>query len=200
MGIFSWLLSGPEAEKSIEPKPPIVNEEALPRPVRGLFSELKDFDQIFTEDKRYTAAEVFPNRDTWLQRFKTLLVQLSSDPGSAEMEHMSRLWKEAAKMEKIMKKSSVKIPGGASIYYLKEKMLAYAPEGMEGIAVARGSVVWEGKRVTSLEFLLMDGSRIVVTEDELGSGVAARASVGAEEDDLMEQNPNKEEGGDDSDS
>lgn len=195
MGILSWLFSSSEAEPSQEPRPPVVDEEALPRPVRGLYSALKDFEQIFTEDKRYTAVDVFPNRESWLQNLRTILVQISADPGSADMKTMSKLWKEAAKMEKTMKERSVNIPGGASIYYVKEKMLAYASEyGLEGIALSRGSAVSDGKRVTSLKFLLMDGSEIVVLEDELRSGGGAPSEIGVEEGDSETGRSTDEEG------
>lgn len=171
MGIFSNLF-GADTPKEPEPKPVLVDEEALPSNIRKSLAVLKEFEQLFVEDKRYTASIIFPKRDSWLQDFRLLVIKLAGDPASGDIQKMKSLESIASKMERVMSVSSVKIPEGASIYYLKEKFLADAPRGMEGITVSRGSVVSDGKRVASLQFLLMDGSEIVVLEDELRSGGA----------------------------
>jgi len=171
MGIFSNLF-GTDTPKEPEPKAVLVDEGALPGNVRTSFAALRDFEQLFVEDKRYTASVIFPTRDSWLQDFRALVLQLANDPMSGDLKKMRSLESIASKMERIMGVSSVRIPGGASVYYLKEEMLGHAVEGMEGIVVSRESSVSGGKRVAYLKFLLMDGQEILVREDELHSGGA----------------------------
>lgn len=192
---FPWgLFDAPEREEEEKTRPQIVvDEAALPQKARGLFSALKDFEQIFTEDRRYTAASIFKNRDPWLQKFKALVEELAVAPAAADTEKMSRLWKEADKMEKFMTDFTVTIREGANIHWLKKDLLALAPYDMEGIVVHQQRFVSEGKRMSSLVLLLRDGDEVGVLANALRSGGGVPVESDSDDEEAGE-NPEKEEG------